>query len=387
MSANRFVRILIPWINAILLLLSVLVVSSAASKVAAGAYREIVLSTWFTPTLTYTYYLPGVFNNYSVPVWEYIGPTGIPVKSIATAPQEPGTLYIGTTDHGVYQSLDYGLTWSNKSHGLPITVPYSNSRAILHLAVDPTNALNVYASTRPAPHIFWSNDGGDNWFPGGETATLISDIIVDPFTPTMLYVGTGSFGMLSAAVLRSSDAGLTWEDISPGRYYGRYSLAISSIASELYCASPTPSAGFYKSFDNGTAWEQLASVELRNITNSPHNTQTLYSTEQLVTYDGGITWGEMEENGLPDRRMEKLVASTMFTQVLYAAFDDWIGTTLCAGVYVSLDDGQSWNPLNAGLGDFCVGDIALASDASYLYAATGDGLWRYNLVHFRLYNN
>lgn len=333
------------------------------------------LDTFITPTFTYTTYLPLVFYAPVLPEWEYLGPENVKVRTVAPDPLTPGVLYIGTMEHGIYKTFDNGLTWENKSQGLPITLPVV-SFSVEYIAVDPIHTQNVYASNRQSPHIFWSNDEGENWLPGGKTDLPITGITINPFTPTTLYVSTPSFDTVPATVLRSTNAGLNWGEISPGIHYGRHSLVALKTERKILCAS---FSSLYQSMDDGDNWELLASVSLGNISASPYNERTLYSTERQVSYDGGESWNPMKGEGLPGYRMFEIVASSIFSQVLYTSFTPYDTTQSCAGVYISLDNGQHWNSMNVGLKDFCVGDLALAPDASYLYAATDNGLWRYDL--------
>jgi photosystem II stability/assembly factor-like uncharacterized protein/uncharacterized membrane protein YgcG len=116
------------------------------------------------------------------------------------APQTPGSGL--PTSYGVYRSNDGGQSWSAANSGM-------TSSAVLHLAVSPTDANVVYASTDTTMQK--STDGGTSWAPLLPFATGTSAnsgmLAIDPAHPQILYAGT--YGRIS----RSVDAGTTWETV------------------------------------------------------------------------------------------------------------------------------------------------------------------------------
>lgn len=121
------------------------------------------------------------------------------------APQTPGSNL--PISYGVYRSGDGGQSWSAANAGM-------TSSPIYHLAVSPTNANLVYASTDTS--MLKSTDGGTTWATllpfGTGPSQSVGLWALDPAHPQIVYAG--AYGL----VVRSVDAGATWETVlnTPG---------------------------------------------------------------------------------------------------------------------------------------------------------------------------
>jgi photosystem II stability/assembly factor-like uncharacterized protein len=108
------------------------------------------------------------------------------VTALALHPDDPGTLYLGAQEHGVFKSTDGGLTWEPKNNGLPLEVFDINV-----LLMDPAQPDTLYAGTNAG--FFLTQDGGDSWTAHNEglpdeSARWINDLA---FTPEQrLIAGT-----------------------------------------------------------------------------------------------------------------------------------------------------------------------------------------------------
>ena len=135
------------------------------------------------------------------------------VFRLVTAPTNPNVLYAVIADGGfkVVKSQNGGDTWS------VVFVP-PNQNGISLLAVDGDDDKTAYYSayggnTVFGPALFRTTDGGFNWapvqnFPEGLTATTLTS-----------HVNQGSkaiFVATLAGVLRSLDAGVTWQTFGKG---------------------------------------------------------------------------------------------------------------------------------------------------------------------------
>ncbi len=169
-------------------------------------------------------------------LWAPVG-SGLPSfaneRSIVAAASDPAMFYasIFTTPpaggaavyHGVYKSIDAGLTWAPANAGFESSAAYA-------LAVDPTNANVVYTSTDS--NVLKSTNGGATWNPlpwivtsSNGTAGLIT---VDPKHTNILYaVGNGVF--------RSVDGGTSWQKMTtqgPIQVTGAYALIVDPNRTE-----------------------------------------------------------------------------------------------------------------------------------------------------------
>src|SRR5688572_5660845 len=145
--------------------------------------------------------------------WEALK-TGLPenveARAFAVHPREPGVVYAGTQD-GPYRSNDGGDTWER------LNFP-ERGAVVWSLALHPRRPEVIYAGLAPAA-IYRSEDAGRSWSklerarsPGhcemGFPTRLVR-IVFDPSEPDTLYAGLEVSG-----VIRSTDAGETWTDLS-----------------------------------------------------------------------------------------------------------------------------------------------------------------------------
>ncbi len=109
-------------------------------------------------------------TNTSATVWDQVSgvlSAGQSISAIAFAPSDPNaqTLYAATTDGKVFYTKNKGAdNWPNRSTGLPTGVAGSYIRGI---AVDPNNANTVFVmyggSPGTANHVWRSTDAGVTW--------------------------------------------------------------------------------------------------------------------------------------------------------------------------------------------------------------------------------
>ena len=160
-------------------------------------------------------------------------------------PRLPGRIYAGSDweDGGyyypfglggsVYRSSNGGATWSRTAADL--------GASVLSLAIDPFSEDVVYAGT-DAGTILRSHDAGVTWerwdtqYPGG---FLVLALVADPVRPGRLYAGGWN------GVFQSVDGGRNWgsfaEGLSP---LGALGLAVSPDGRWLYAG--TGGGGLYE---------------------------------------------------------------------------------------------------------------------------------------------
>jgi photosystem II stability/assembly factor-like uncharacterized protein len=144
----------------------------------------------------------------------------------------------------------------------------------------------------------------------------------------------------------------------PGRAY-----AISD-SGKVFSKNDVNAAGAWLEPGRWTTWgvRQLA-------VNSRHEDRLYAVTSNKVarSTDGGASWNEVGVGSLPDSEFNSIVTHPSDAQTLYLGAD--------SGVYLSLDEGNTWSPYDTDLPNAEVLQIYWESD--YLYAVThGRGLWR-----------
>src|SRR6201988_1433307 len=124
----------------------------------------------------------------------------------------PWKVTSGGPGSGLYKSTDSGETWQRLKDGLP------DELGKMSIAVSRSNPEKVYAliesdSDKEAGGLFVSENGGKKWSRITNDHRLVQrawyyiELFIDPKNEDTIYV-------LSAAALRSKDAGKTWETIS-----------------------------------------------------------------------------------------------------------------------------------------------------------------------------
>ena len=156
-------------------------------------------------------------------------------------PANPQTLYLGiafnrdfappcsvpTTANGVFKSTDGGASWTHSSNGFPRLGGAGSSHwNVLALAIDPNDTDTLYAGAYQSTpdrsfdgRVLKSTDGGANWsdISVGIAGADVRAILVDPADSNTVYAGTGGGSLTDpSGIYRSTDGGLTWISTSIG---------------------------------------------------------------------------------------------------------------------------------------------------------------------------
>ncbi len=138
------------------------------------------------------------------------------VTTLAIAPSDSHTVYIGTNNSHVQVSHDLqdapSTSWTDISAGLP-------HRTVTRVAVDPIDSNTAYATysgfgstSDLLGHVFQTTNGGANWtdISGNLPNIPVNDILIDPDLPQTLYIGT------DAGVMVTTDGGNSWSTLGNG---------------------------------------------------------------------------------------------------------------------------------------------------------------------------
>ncbi len=289
--------------------------------------------------------------------------------SITIDPNDSSRIWVGTGEnvagrhvgigHGIYLSKDSGSTWNDM--GL------NKSEHISKIIVHPDNSNIIWvASQGPLWNsggdrgLFMSTDGGNTWSNKlyVNEWTGVTDIIIDPTNPDILYAATWQRhrnvaslidGGPGTSIYKSIDGGNTWNEIDsglPSSNMGKIGLAISPMKPEVIYAAielDRRSGAVFRSDNSGGVWKKMSNTVAG--ATGPHYYQELYASPHvfdriylmnvrvLVSDDGGDNFYQMKEiNKHSDNH------SLAFKK------DDpeylLIGTD--GGIYESFDDTESW---------------------------------------------
>lgn len=186
---------------------------------------------------------------------------------------------------------------------------------------------------------------GENiWTQFGPSGGFVSDMAVDPTTPTTVYAAT------AGGVYKSVDRGDSWAWISEGIFsgYGRINtVAIDPSDSQVVFASDSR---MFRSEDGGTTWQFINGFStvhgrVNEIAFNPADPSVIYAATDLTciakSVDSGLTWDRANEGVESPRRCYDVVIDPDNPDTVYASNN--------AGIYKSENAGDSWTLNNEGL--------------------------------------
>jgi photosystem II stability/assembly factor-like uncharacterized protein len=259
-------------------------------------------------------------------------------QCVVVDPKDPETVFVGTSDEGIFKSENGGESWERLSG---VAHP-----RITSLAVSPVDGA-VYAGTEPSS-LFVSRDGGESWrelealknlpsaptwsFPPRPWTSHVRAIALSHADPKLIVAGIELGG-----VVRSPDGGESWEDQRPGAYADCHALATHpAVPRTLYEAA---GGGFAESDDFGDSWSPA---------------------------DSGIrhryVWGLAVDSGAPE---------AVYVSAAHGARQAHGGGFADAAIYRHI--AGRWEPLLERLAEFPRALAADPEDSGSLYAAFSDG--------------
>jgi photosystem II stability/assembly factor-like uncharacterized protein len=264
--------------------------------------------------------------------WQALS-TGLPpnaeVRAITVHPQDSNVMYVGTQD-GPYRTTDGGDHWERL--GFP-----DRDAVIWSLAIHPTRPKVMYAGAAPVA-LYRSEDCGDTWkkLPqakspahcereGFDTRTI--RITFDPSRPDDVYAALEVSG-----VIRSSDAGESWSDMSAslikhaekphlkssvgGRHCGDCEGMLDSHALAISPAAPGTAflairMGLFRSDDRGASWYDTEIGRFspltycRDVAVSPHDPQVMYACLSQAAFSTAGSVYRSEDLGKSWNRVDR----------------------------------------------------------------------------------
>lgn len=278
--------------------------------------------------------------------WRSVGFLRQTVTSILFDPTSPPQLLVSVAPHGsdtvsavVYASVDGGASWLPRDGGIAASQGYQAMAQ--SLARDPTNPSRLFMGL--SYPVLRSLDAGSTWqyvFGGPEIFGAGIYTIGIPVSRTSRVWAAGESGVQRAVVLRSDDGGDTWTVLSPPQWVGNIVTRILADSLNPDVAWVGMGGGVQWSSDAGATWKPVLTIGRPSV------------VWGLVETGGAIWAASTEESFLPSGQPVNHL-----------------------GLYRSIDGGASWDtiatPANAdGATDLTV------DQSGRLIIGTLLGVWR-----------
>jgi len=313
--------------------------------------------------------------------WRNIGPyRGGRANSICGVVGDPMTYYAGYTGGGVWKTEDAGYNWKNISDGF-FTV---GSIGDINVSESDPNVIYVGTGehavrgvmTSYGDGVYKSTDAGKTWKNIGlEKTRHISDVVIHPANPDMVYIGAqGALHGPSPdrGVYKSVDGGLTWKKT----LYVDENTGVSGLSMDmtnpriLYAAtwqhrrypwkveSGGPGSAIYKSTDAGETWtkltdglpKEMGKIGISVSRTNPERIYALIESEKSVSGmyrsdNGGKSWKLMSNDQVITAR------SWYYMEVFADPQNEDVVYALNAPIMRSIDGGKTFEDLKDVHGD------------------------------------
>lgn len=226
--------------------------------------------------------------------WEWLGPGNIGgrIRAIVIHPTQTNRMWIGSVAGGIWRSLDGGASWSPVNDFLP-------NLSISQIVLDPTNPNIMYASTGegfgnsdalPGAGIFKSTDGGDHWSQLPATANVnfewVNDLAHHPLHSDTIYAVTGK---TLGNIYRSTNGGTTWTSLESLSTRGT-DVKVSREDSQRILVGCNNDV--YYSFNGGWSFTNETTGATDKLPNDPGRCEVAFGT-----INDDVFYVAMERNG------------------------------------------------------------------------------------------
>ena len=226
-------------------------------------------------------------------------------------------IYAGTANSYIYKSTDGGVNWFQINNGL--TVPWIYALAL-------TDNVIIAATGNG---VFRSYDYGNTWSSCGLSGLIVFDLAVNGDD---LFAGTYPSG-----VQRSTDNGTTWSNLQ-----GPHWFVTTLVVKDNVIFAGTNNGGLFRSTNRGDNWSQCFPLPWAHIRSIAAGSNAVFAG---TDYGGGV----FKSTNLGLQWTLSGLANE-YTEALMTLGHNVFAGTVDRGVYLSTDDGLTWQDWNQGIG-------------------------------------
>ncbi len=326
-------------------------------RMIGSGFEALLYSTYIKRTLAVVCLLSG---GMVFPQWSQVFATTRGVSALI----ETDNFILAAAHDRILRSSDNGANWDS--------IAVLSSFAASDFA---TLDGNIFVVTSwlcagfcdPQECLFLSPDNGANW-QAKFSAPYGADFIEAHGNYLFLNAGTGLY--------RSADAGNQWARIDSGM---NVSGGLGNLVSSDGILYGTQKGRLYQTDDNGESWTSLSEglPDDYIYALAVRDSIIFIGTSQFGVYrstNSGQGWTSVS-TGLPENALISDFASHggyLFTTIISVTAGGYY-----TGVYLTEDNGLSWEDVNHGL---LIDDITLITEllirSDYIFAAGTGGIWR-----------
>ena len=250
-------------------------------------------------------------------------------------PTQTSTIYAGTRS-GAFKSTDAGKTWSAINNGL-------TGHEIVAMIIDPLTPSTLYIAASDEfgsiGGVYKSTDGGSSWNlrTNGMTNTRLLSLAIDPVTLTILYAGASG-----GPIYKTTDGADNWSPVGNVPPFFPVYLAVDPHThTRVFAAESSSAGGIFRSINSGATWQSVGLIAHGNfVAVSPLTPNLVYASNNVGLFksiDGGDNWSLVRPQGFGRVVFDPVNSSTLYL------------ISSPEGVLKSTDHGQTWIPMNKGL--------------------------------------
>ncbi len=279
-------------------------------------------------------------NTFAQNFWQKLSLYGGGVSSIAI--NQSNELFAGSEVTGISKSSDNGDNWQQVNGELEF--PRVGKIAVTSNGYIFAEIGSLFQDgENDSVSIYLSNDGGSSWTKVYDCQVNedITDIVVTPNGE--VFVSIFNDVNYTSRMIKSSDNGATWADVSFPNLYGSIECLAVNSSGNIFAGAED---GIYRSVDYGITWVNITgiyylySVQAIDIAGQGYIFAGLGSGQIYRSIDNGETWMAVYQ-GSYDSEYEAISINS--NNVIFAGLTYTISENDSSYMLSSSDGGQTWS--------------------------------------------